>query len=431
MEMSNNFEDYTKFMGQLRFTNHWGTFASNSPTKTISLEAFADGSELNQGKDVLIVRKDNSCDRIPKFITDNSSYPIEPDKLNYSLISKAVILAWRWANGSAKQIIINESTGFFFEATNAWLSAYPCISSTPGGYSVNEDVISRTLFISGPALIIGGTINPSHFFGEYLAKLAAVDIDEPTIILWEDKEWIRESIKAVKPKAKIMLIDLGDNSQVVTRLIVDNCIVVEDTLNSLQRSIGLVRQSISFSRCLFDKGMGEQYDNPGNRNTILHLSRLRYELLENSKRISADLANINRFKNYGEVYSYLRAINCKTIFPERHSIADVFKQISEAKILICEYGSLFSHLIINQRLHENLAIGRSRLIFLMPKRFIDVDDKYTLGEHRWLKSLWCKNMVIIEGTSSSNLDTSNAPNYNNPCYYSQSQFERALSICNG
>jgi hypothetical protein len=165
----------------------------------------------------------------------------------------------------------------------------------------------------------------------------------------------------------------------------------------------------------FDSEEAEQFNL--SKSNVCHLSRLRFEIMVNHKKTCCDPLRLHRMHNYPEFLGLIRQIGGKILFPERYSLKNMHKYIANADFVVCEYGSLFAHLLINKPFHERLHGGAAKLLFLMPKRFLDVNDTFTLSEHRWLKSLNCENLLFLEGYPWLGLASMEGPNYNDPCIY--------------
>lgn len=400
----------------IRFTNNWDEFSDG-----LWLDKefdFSQDFEIKSNK-VIVQRSDGKRDQLPDFIIDANKINPVNRKIKYAEFSNIEIIAWRWSNGSSKSVIINRNNSFFYEAESRWLDCYPCLDKEANGHSVIEASIENTHIIHDKVLFIGGTINPSHLFGEYLPKLAI--IEEPvTVVIFDDANWIREAINYVLPNINIKLIQLNPmNNLYCTRISLQNCILVEDMLENLE--LGL-----EISRRLISNGINLVLETSQSVNSILpkpkicHLSRLRFEIMVNNQKTCRDPLRLNRMHNYPEFLGLIKQSGAKILFPEIYSLKAMHHYIASANVVICEYGSLFAHLLINQPFHQRLHSGAAKLLFLMPKRFLDINDLYTLSEHRWLKSLNCENMIFLEGYPCLGLPSMEGSNYNDPCIYSES-----------
>lgn len=399
----------------IRFTNNWaefsgGVFLEKKINRTQNFDIKSSG--------VIIQRADGNLDRLSKYIIDANMKNSTSRLIRYSNFSNIEILAWRWSNGSSKSVIINRENSFFYEAESRWLDCYPCLDRESDGHSIIENSIANTYIINYKVLFIGGTINPSHFFGEFLPKLAV--IEEPvTVLLFDDANWIKEAISYALPSANIKLVQLNPmNNLYCTRILLHRCILVEDMLENL--GLGL-----EISRNMISNGINLALEDTESSNfipqtpTICHLSRLRFEIMVNHLKSCCDPLRPHRMQNYPEFLPLIMQSGAKILFPELYSLKAMHHYIASADMVICEYGSLFAHLLINMQFHQRLHSGAAKLIFLIPKRFLDINDSYTLSEHRWLKSLNCQNLIFLEGYPCLGLPSMEGPNYNDPCIYSE------------
>lgn len=400
---------------QLSFTNNWDEF----------VEGLSLSKEFHKEQDfnvfphhVFVHRADGRVDMLPEFIIEANKRRPKHRSIKYAHLQEVEIIAWRWSNASSKSIVINRRNNLFYEAESRWLDSYPCIVKKSDSYFINESIIENTLLIQDKIFFMGGTINPSHFFGEYLPKLAIMD--EPvSILLWDDAEWIREAIRYVQPKAKIKIIDLNPITKLYcTRILLSQCILVEDILDNLEFGLEI-------SRMLISGGIKASIEADSVPKilpfmpSICHLSRLRFETIVNARKSSYDPTRPHRIHNYSHFLGLIRQAKGKTLFPETYSLRTVHDYIACADIVVCEYGSLFAHLLINKFFHERLHSGLVKLLFLVPKRFLDNHDDFTLAEHRWWKSLNCRNLIFLEGFPLFGLPSMSGANYNDPCIYAK------------
>lgn len=399
----------------LRFTNNWDEFAEGlSLTKEFHCEQDVKGSPHQ----VIVHRSDGRVDRLPEFIIEANKKSLNHRAMKYAHMQEIEIIAWRWSNASSKCIVINRRNNLFYEAESRWLDSYPCIVKKLDDYYINESIVKNTFFIQDETFYIGGTINPSHFFGEYLPKLAIMD--EPvSILVWDDAEWIREAIRYAQPKAKIKIVDLNPiNELYCTRILLSQCIIAEDLLDNLEFGLEISRMLISggIKASNYSEGVAKVLPLMP---SICHLSRLRFETIVNARKCGYDPSKPHRIHNYSYFLSLIKQAKGKTLFPETCSLKTVYGFIACADIVVCEYGSLFAHLLINKLFHERLHSGLVKLLFLVPKRFLDNHDDFTLAEHRWWKSLNCENLIFLEGFPLFGLSSMNGANYNDPCIYAE------------